>query len=82
MEKSETKVRIKKASRRAANTRSQQECCVHKNEREIQTSVRNLNAKLKKVVESGTYSVIVACADMLIRNCNPLPTNGHFVRPK
>ena len=49
VEKQEAKDRVKKASFKAANTRSQQECRVRKKEREIQSGVRNSNGKIKKV---------------------------------
>ena len=54
VEKEEAKKRVKKASRKAANTRSQQECRTRKKESEIQSGRRGQDGKVKKVIESNS----------------------------
>ena len=61
VEKQEARERAKKASRKAANTHSQQECRAHKKKREIQSGVRDSNAKVMKVMNLKSCRSLCSC---------------------
>lgn len=81
VEKQETKERVKTASRRAANTCSQQEVCVRKKEREIKSGMRSPDGKtIKKVTESDEYRCTTT--DLQIQNDSPPKNHDHSPWPK
>lgn len=59
VEKEEVREMAKKTSRKADNTRLQQECRVRRKEREVQSGMRGLDGKIKKVMNSERLLVIV-----------------------